>query len=55
MLFKDSMVAATSVTGILTNQCTRIATARFYNGYTPAKKWVIEATLASPQSRDFKR
>jgi len=38
-----------------TNQCTRIATARFYNGYVPAKKWVIVATVASPQSRDFKR
>ncbi len=39
----------------LTNQCTRIANARFYNGYTPAKKWVIVATIAGPQSRDFKR
>jgi len=39
----------------LTNQCTRIATARFYNGYALAKKWVIVATLANPQSRDFKR
>jgi hypothetical protein len=38
-----------------TNQCTRIATARFYNGYVPAKKWVIVASLADPQSRDFKR
>jgi hypothetical protein len=28
---------------------------RFYNGYTPAKKWVIVATIANPQSRDFKR
>jgi len=43
------------VTSNLTNQCTRIATARFYNGYALAKKWVIGATLASPQSRDFKR
>jgi len=34
---------------------TRIAIARFYNGYLPAKKWVIMASLASPQSRDFKR
>jgi hypothetical protein len=24
-------------------------------GYAPAKKWVIVATIASPQSRDFKR
>jgi len=39
----------------LTNQCTRIAIARFYNGYKPAKKWVIMATFANPQSRDFKR
>jgi len=39
----------------LTNQCTRIATARFYNGYTLTKKWVIVAAIASPQSRDFKR
>jgi hypothetical protein len=38
-----------------TNQCTRIATARFYDGYVPAKKWVIVASLADPQSRDFKR
>jgi hypothetical protein len=38
-----------------TNQCTQIVTARFYNGYTPAKKWVIVATIACPQSRDFKR
>jgi len=43
------------VTSNLTNQCARIATARFYNGYALAKKWVIGATLASPQSRDFKR
>jgi len=43
-----------TVTG-LTNQCTRIATLPFYNGYTPAKKWVIGATIAHPQSRDFKR
>jgi hypothetical protein len=28
---------------------------RFYNGYAPAKKWVIVTTIASPQSRDFKR
>jgi hypothetical protein len=28
---------------------------RFYNSYTPAKKWVIVATIANPQSRDFKR
>jgi hypothetical protein len=39
----------------LTNQCTRIATLRFYNGYAPAKKWVIVANIAGPQSRDFKR
>jgi len=38
-----------------TNQCTRIATARFFNGYLPAKKWVIVASLANPQSRDFNR
>ena len=38
-----------------TNQCTRIAMLRFYNGYVPTKKWVIVATLAHPQSRDFKR
>jgi hypothetical protein len=25
------------------------------NGYVPAKKWVIVATIAHPQSRDFKR
>jgi hypothetical protein len=31
------------------------ATARFYNGYVPAKKWVIVATITRPQSRDFKR
>ena len=31
------------------------ATARFYTGYAPAKKWVIVATIAHPQSRDFKR
>jgi hypothetical protein len=37
------------------NQCTRIAIARFYNGYVLAQKWVIVATLANPQSRDFKR
>ncbi len=36
----------------LTNQCTRIATARFYNGYTLTKKWVIVAAIASSQSRD---
>jgi hypothetical protein len=41
--------------GGLTNQCTRIATARFYNGFLLAKKWVIVATLAHPQSRDFSR
>jgi len=39
----------------LTNQCTRIAKLRFYNGYAPAKKRVIVATIANPQSRDFKR
>ncbi len=39
----------------LTNQCTQIANARFYIDYAPAKKWVIVATLAHPQSRDFKR
>ncbi len=39
----------------LTNQCTRIATARFYNGYMLAKKRVTVATFSSPQSRDFKR
>ena len=48
-----------SVGGAAGNCClypaTRIANARFYIGYTPAKKWVIVATLASPQSRDFKR
>jgi len=38
-----------------TNQSTRIATVRFYNGYMPAKKWVIVATIADSQSRDFKR
>jgi hypothetical protein len=38
-----------------TNQSTRIATARFYNGYMPIKKWVIVATIAHLQSRDFKR
>jgi len=38
-----------------TNQCTRIATASFDNGYLPAKKWVIVASNAHPQSRDFKR
>jgi len=38
----------------LTNQYTRIATARFYNSYVLAKKWAIVATIASPQSRDFK-
>ena len=40
---------------LTTNQCTRIANARFFDGYLPAKKWVIAATFASPQSRDFKR
>ncbi len=39
----------------LTNQCTRIANARFYTGYMLAKKWVIGASFADPQSRDFKR
>ncbi len=39
----------------LTNQCTRIATARFYKGYMLAKKWVIVVIIAGPQSRDFKR
>lgn len=39
----------------LTNQCTRIAAARFFNDYLLAKKWVIVATFASPQSRDFSR
>jgi len=39
----------------LTNQCTRIATLRFCNGYVLAKKRVIVATIADPQSRDFKR
>jgi hypothetical protein len=34
---------------------TRIDPACFFNGYTPAKKWVIVATIANPQSRDFKR
>ena len=38
-----------------TDRCRRIATARFYNGYVPAKKWVIVATFACSQSRDFKR
>jgi hypothetical protein len=37
------------------NQCTRIATARFYNGYVLAKKWGIVAVVANLQSRDFKR
>jgi hypothetical protein len=37
-----------------TNQCTRIANLRFYNGYVPTKKWVIVAGSADPQSRDFK-
>ena len=32
----------------ITNQCTRIATLRFYNGYAPADKWVIVATIARP-------
>jgi len=32
-----------------------VSTARFYNGYAPAKKWVIVATIAHPQSRNFKR
>jgi len=41
--------------GKLTNQCTRIANARFYNGYTPVNKWAIVATIANPQSRDFWR
>jgi hypothetical protein len=41
--------------GWLTNQCTRIAIARFYIGYLLAKKWVSVATIASPQSRNFKR
>jgi hypothetical protein len=40
---------------IAPNQCTRIAMRRFYNGYVPAKKWVIVATIAGPQSRDFNR
>jgi len=46
-----------SVSGerIAPNQCTRIATARFFEGYLPAKKRVIVATFAGPQSRDFKR
>jgi hypothetical protein len=48
-----------SVGGAAGNCClypaTRIATARFYNGYLLAKKWVIVATFAHPQSRDFKR
>src|SRR6476659_6770259 len=26
-----------------------------FNGYVPAKKWGIVATIASPKSRDFKR
>jgi len=39
----------------LKNQCTRIANARFFNGYVPAKKRIIEATIADPQLRDFKR
>jgi hypothetical protein len=33
----------------------RIATARFFNGCVPAHKRVIVATIARPQSRDFKR
>jgi hypothetical protein len=40
---------------IAPNQCTRIAKRHFYNGYLPAKKWVIATSIASPQSRDFKR
>ena len=47
--------AVTLVKHSLTNQCTRIATARFYNGYMSAKKWVNVASFAGPQSRDFKR
>jgi hypothetical protein len=37
-----------------TNQCTRIAIARFYNGYAPAKKWEIVATIANPQRGGFR-
>jgi hypothetical protein len=48
-----------SVGGAAGNCClypaTRIAKLRFYNGYVLAKKWVIVATIANPQSRDFKR
>jgi hypothetical protein len=48
-----------SVGGAGGNSCfypaTRIAIFRFHNGYLPAKKWVIVASLASPQSRNFKR
>ena len=40
---------------IAPNHCTRIANARFYIGYAPAKKRVIVATIAHPQSRNFKR
>jgi hypothetical protein len=40
---------------IAPNQCTRIVTARMNKGSEPAKKWVIVATIAGPQSRDFKR
>jgi len=38
-----------------TDQYTRIATNRFYNGYAQAKKQVIVTIIAHPQSRDFKR
>ena len=48
-----------SVGGAVGNYClypaTRIAMLRFYNGHMLAKKLVIVATFASPQSRDFKR
>ena len=40
---------------IAPNQTTRIAVARFYEGYLPAKRWVIIATIAPPQSRGFNR
>jgi uncharacterized protein YceK len=46
--------AKTSPQGGLTNQSTRIAKQRFYKGYAPTKKWGIEASIADPQSRDFK-
>jgi len=49
------LVRSVSDERIAPNQSTRIANVRFYIGYMLVEKRVIVATIAHPQSRDFKR